>query len=66
MRLLVASPLGGAANPTAVQTRADAHDTPIRLSGCFVVGLGAVAGDQSLPFQLSTRAVVGCARFAQK
>ena len=71
MMLLVLPPPSGAANPTAPQNRAEAHDTPSRLCGSFALaaafGLGAVvAADQAFPFQFSTRALVGRASFAQK
>jgi hypothetical protein len=70
MRLLVLVLPGGATKPTAVQSSAVAHDTPIRLfcSLSFGAGdwLGAGTGAQSLPFHDSTRVVVGLAGFPQE
>jgi hypothetical protein len=43
--------------PTATQKLREEHETPDRLAPWS--GLGALCGDQALPFQLSTRALAG-------
>lgn len=45
--------------PTATQNLGEEHETPDRLAPRS--GLGALCGDHVLPFQLSTRALVGLA-----